>query len=520
MVHVFDWGTANNNGNLNVATTSHGIPENPFLTYKDYYFYDSVNRISNVSGTDDHENLLWLENFQYDRYGNAWTPDMLRLGISGITPRTNVFTDGNQFSMGSYDAAGNQMVVGSYHLTYDAENRQTKVEDKGTLSWSNGSTFYQYDANGQRVAKARDTGLTIYVYDAFGKLTSEYTNFPMGAQPCTTCYLSQDHLGNTRLVTDEAGNTVARHDYRPFGEELIAGDGFRGAEWGKYDGVKQKFTGQEHDGETQFDFFHSRYLSGAQQRFMSADPGNAGANLFDPQSWNAYSYVGNNPLARIDPTGMSFVPCELPDSIACVGNDPPGKGDSGGGNDPFDPCFLCFLPRCILCIGFGGGAPAQEIPPPPTKFTVTVTANPANNGTNNNCVAGYGAAGAAAGAGLGWLGGGAAAVLGAETGPADIAIAYGGKVLSSAVGTYVGQQTGQLIGSIVCANRSGGGGSNFGDNQRQNKQANDARQAAERITGKRFTPAQERKFHDAITGQGLGYHDLVEIAVEVLEGRI
>jgi RHS repeat-associated protein len=116
--------------------------------------------------------------------------------------------------------------------------------------------------------------------------------------------LSQDHLGNTRLVTDEAGNTVARHDYRPFGEELIAGDGFRGAEWGKYDGVKQKFTGQEHDGETEFDFFHARYLSGAQQRFMSADPGNAGANPMNPQSWNAYAYVNNNPLSLVDPSGL------------------------------------------------------------------------------------------------------------------------------------------------------------------------------------------------------------------------
>jgi RHS repeat-associated protein len=108
--------------------------------------------------------------------------------------------------------------------------------------------------------------------------------------------LSQDHLGNTRLVTDEAGNTVARHDYRPFGEELVAGDGFRGAEWGKYDSVTQKFTGQEHDGETEFDFFHARYLSGAQQRFLSADPGNAGADPMNPQSWNAYAYVQNNPM--------------------------------------------------------------------------------------------------------------------------------------------------------------------------------------------------------------------------------
>ena len=59
------------------------------------------------------------------------------------------------------------------------------------------------------------------------------------------------------------------------------------------------YSGQEHDGETEFDFFHARYLSGAQQRFMSADPGNAGADLFDPQRWNAYAYIGNNPLARI-----------------------------------------------------------------------------------------------------------------------------------------------------------------------------------------------------------------------------
>jgi YD repeat-containing protein len=128
MVQVFDWGTANNNGNLNVATTSHGISGNPFLTYKDYYFYDSVNRISNVSGTDDHENLLWLENFQYDRYENAWTPDMLGLGISGITPRTNVFTSGNQFSMGSYDAAGNQM-CDRLHFPLNWPNSSGRSED-------------------------------------------------------------------------------------------------------------------------------------------------------------------------------------------------------------------------------------------------------------------------------------------------------------------------------------------------------------------------------------------------------
>jgi hypothetical protein len=45
-----------------------------------------------------------------------------------------------------------------------------------------------------------------------------------------------------------------------------------------------------------------------QGRFTSIDPENYQASLdpTDPQSWNAYSYVNNNPLARVDPDGRGF----------------------------------------------------------------------------------------------------------------------------------------------------------------------------------------------------------------------
>lgn len=42
---------------------------------------------------------------------------------------------------------------------------------------------------------------------------------------------------------------------------------------------------------------------GAQGRFTSPDPGNAGAVRENPQSWNMYAYVLNNPLKLVDPNG-------------------------------------------------------------------------------------------------------------------------------------------------------------------------------------------------------------------------
>jgi len=69
------------------------------------------------------------------------------------------------------------------------------------------------------------------------------------------------------------------------------------------DSFNLKFTGQERDSETQLDYFHARYYSAAQGRFQSPDPGNAGADPSDPQTWNGYAYVNNNPLMFTDPDG-------------------------------------------------------------------------------------------------------------------------------------------------------------------------------------------------------------------------
>src|SRR5579875_3164889 len=145
---------------------------------------------------------------------------------------------------------------------------------------------------------------------------------------CATYYVSFDHLGSVRMLTDGSGNVVARQDYLPFGEEIPAGYAGRSASllFGSSDGVEQKFTGQIRDSETGMDFFTARYYASALGRFTSPDPMNLGADLLDPQTWNAYAYVRNRPMNATDPTGHHIVDC-MWDGCSPFG----ASGGEGGG---------------------------------------------------------------------------------------------------------------------------------------------------------------------------------------------
>ena len=70
-------------------------------------------------------------------------------------------------------------------------------------------------------------------------------------------------------------------------------------------GRRSRSTGKERDDETGLDYFGARYMSSAQGRFTSPDKPFADQHPEDPQSWNLYGYVRNNPLAHIDSDGQA-----------------------------------------------------------------------------------------------------------------------------------------------------------------------------------------------------------------------
>jgi len=172
---------------------------------------------------------------------------------------------------------------------------------------------YSYDGEGRRVEKTTGAAATVYVYDAAGNEVAQYST--QAQVVGGTEYVTADHLGSTRLVTNAGGTPVACHDYLPFGEELLAPESGRTGCYASVDGVTQKFTGKERDTETAgsatpsgLDYFGARYYSGAQGRFTSSDPTFiTKARISDPQQLNLYAYARNNLLLYVDPNGREIV---------------------------------------------------------------------------------------------------------------------------------------------------------------------------------------------------------------------
>jgi RHS repeat-associated protein len=78
-----------------------------------------------------------------------------------------------------------------------------------------------------------------------------------------------------------------------------------------------RFTGEQQDTDVENDpyYLRARYYDPEIGRFRSRDP--AGASPIQPQSWNPYSYVLNNPVNLVDPSGLDPEgPTPIPAPIA------------------------------------------------------------------------------------------------------------------------------------------------------------------------------------------------------------
>lgn len=108
-------------------------------------------------------------------------------------------------------------------------------------------------------------------------------------------YKHDDHLTSTSVMTDDSGDSLGAIKYLPFGECRNSTGEI---------GTDKLFTGQRLD-DTGLYYYNARYYDPTIGRFISAD--SIVPDFTNPQSLNRYSYVINNPLSCIDPSGHDYV---------------------------------------------------------------------------------------------------------------------------------------------------------------------------------------------------------------------
>lgn len=111
--------------------------------------------------------------------------------------------------------------------------------------------------------------------------------------------MHKDALGSVDTITNESGIVIQRLAYDAFGKRIVQ-DWINDTDKNK-PLVKRGYTGHEHIEEFELIHMNGRIYDPVVGRFLSAD-------IFVPypfktQSFNRYSYVRNNPLKYIDPSG-------------------------------------------------------------------------------------------------------------------------------------------------------------------------------------------------------------------------
>jgi len=220
----------------------------------------------------------------------------------------------------------------------------------GHLTADHAGASFAYDGLGNRVQRSYGGTTYDFVLDNGGNAALEY----QGSVPSrftgglftyannSTYFPRPDHLGTPRVTTDYTGGVKRTQTNLAFGDNFsettspfVDFTGFADGVW---------------DAENNSDHFGAREYAKTQGRWMTPDPaGLAAVNPRNPQTWNRYAYVTNNPVSYRDPSGLVSMP-----NVGTYAN--------GGGGGGFDCQQDGVDQSCDTVTSVLGGGGAVECP--------------------------------------------------------------------------------------------------------------------------------------------------------------
>jgi RHS repeat-associated protein len=315
------------------------------------YNYDHVGRLQSAytgSSARAHVGIgsNWLSDGPYAQENNVydvWGNTLSRTGWGGMNPQYSASYTNNKMNGMTYDNSGNLTDAGGgWMFTYDATGQQT------TSAMNNVQMFY--DGDRLRGKKSENGIVTYYLRSSVlgGQVVAELNSgggwmrgyVYLGGeilavqQNVAVSWMHQDPVAKSKRVTDGSGTVVSTIELDPWGGETnrSSNEAFQ----------PRHFTTYEQDSIGSHDAMHRRY-NRWWARFEQPDPYGGSYELTNPQSFNRYSYVQNDPVNFVDPTGLD------PDDP----NDPPPTTHT----DPATglPTSVPGVNAGVVTIGIGGG---------------------------------------------------------------------------------------------------------------------------------------------------------------------
>ena len=361
------------------------------------YLYDKVGNV-----TQRQSGLLGLtENFYYD--------DIHRLDYSHVPGQPNPTVDYSYQANGNLET--NTALGGTYNYSTAQAGCSNYAHAQPHAVRSIGSTIYCYDANGNMISRGgssinwtsynypsqvnsngqsaqfsygpdrqrwkmvfndgTNTETTHYIGGALEKVVSptlgtvyRHTISAAGAPVAiltrtssgvdTLRYVLSDHQGSIETLTTSSGAFEARESFSAFGTRRNAdtwAGGLPTANGAALDAVtRQGYTYQTVLGAMGLTHMNGRVQDALSGRFISADP--YIPNPADPQSYNRYSYVSNNPLSFTDPSGFTDNP------IGCT----PYPWDNRSGSGGLEYEFYNSVVIAARCDSIHPGTPGVAFP--------------------------------------------------------------------------------------------------------------------------------------------------------------
>lgn len=235
--------------------------------------------------------------------------------------------DGAAATFYYYDDRGNQTLRDAPGSSNDRIIRYTADGKAHEIQMGNGQTTrFWYGPDGQRYKRQDGTTTTLYIggveiliqnglQTARRYVAGVALQTVVGGMVQATKFLFHDHLGSLVRIANIDGSVAEALDYATFGARRAFGN--PAGSGATSPNTSRGFTGHEYVDGTDVIHMNGRIYDATLGRFLQADPLIQAPT--NGQSWNAYTYVFNNPLVYTDPTGNFSLRQALGLIIAIVG---------------------------------------------------------------------------------------------------------------------------------------------------------------------------------------------------------